>query len=147
MFDMLNGHLPPNFFGRNFIYNILGHIWKDLDTQNQSLGQLKKMTVPYYLKTHWKSCCRTPRKKTCWLWRLHRYGCGQFYWTKLHIVHIWPYLNGFGYSELILVPFEKNDIYWAGPPTNEAGSSCWWWQAWHRSPISWWQPSWIAAPL
>jgi hypothetical protein len=31
MFDMLNGHLPPNFFGRNFTYIILGHIWRDSD--------------------------------------------------------------------------------------------------------------------
>ena len=34
MFDMLNGHLSLNFFGRNFIDIILGPIRRDLDTQN-----------------------------------------------------------------------------------------------------------------
>ena len=50
MFDMLNGHLPLIFFGQNFTYIILGHIWRDLDTQNQPLGQLKKLQC----HTTWK---------------------------------------------------------------------------------------------
>ena len=90
MFDMFNGHLPTNFFLWNFIHHI-GTYLKGFWYSESILGPVAKMTVPYYLKTHWKSYCITPRKKTWWLWRLHRYGCGQFYWTKLHIVHIHTY--------------------------------------------------------
>ena len=79
------------FFGTKICIHHIGTCLKGFWYSELILGPFEKMKVSNNSLTHQKSYCRTTRKKTWWLWRLHRYGCGQFYWTKLHIVHIHTY--------------------------------------------------------